>query len=117
MLLGRHILEILYVILGLKLSLGKFLRTGQIRSDGTDQIGDFEKCFFSFWKKLVLPNICPICPICPIPLFVILFLVLSSFEREFVYIYVGQMIGQMRDRWICDMIWGLEDGVPLIGFL
>lgn len=71
----------IYAYLGLESSLSKFLRTGQIGSDGTDLGGDFEKCFFSISEKLVLQNICPICPICPIPLFVIRFLVISSFER------------------------------------
>ena len=39
--IGRHICEFLYVILGLKSSLSKFLRTRQIELDETDQMEDF----------------------------------------------------------------------------
>ena len=41
------IYDFLYAYLGLGTSLSKFLRTRQIESDKTDQIGNFEKYFFS----------------------------------------------------------------------
>ena len=60
--IGRHICEFLYVILGLKSSLGKFLRTGQIGSDGTEKYGRFGKLFFSFWENLLFKTSVPFVP-------------------------------------------------------